>query len=56
MRTAYILLAVWLILTGLTQFGVTFEGMAVLLAVLAIAAGVMFLVGDSGNWRRGRRR
>lgn len=55
MRTAYILLAVWLILTGLSYFGVTFEGMAVILAILAIAAGVMFLVGDSGTWRRRRR-
>lgn len=55
MNAAYILLAVWLILTGLTQFGVSFEGEAVLLAVLAIAAGVMFLVGGSGTrWRRRR--
>lgn len=55
MRAGYILLAVWLILTGLSYFGVTFEGLAALLAVLAIAAGVLFLVGDSGNWRRRRR-
>ena len=55
MNAGYILLAVWLILTGLTQFGVSCEGEAVLLAVLAIAAGIMFLVGDSTRWRRRRR-
>ncbi len=55
MRAAYLLLAIWLILTGLAQFGLTFDGMAMILAVLAIAAGVLFLVGDSGGWRRRRR-
>ena len=41
-----LLLAVWLILTGLfSLLGISFTGFAVLMAILAIAAGVLILLG-----------
>lgn len=41
-----LLLAVWLILTGLfSMFNISFEGFGVLMAILAIAAGVLILLG-----------
>ena len=41
-----LLLGIWLILTGLLPFlDVTMSGIATLLSVLAIAAGVLILVG-----------
>jgi hypothetical protein len=40
----FLLLAIWLILTGLSAF-VSMGGLAVILALLAIAAGVFILIG-----------
>jgi hypothetical protein len=40
----FLLLAIWLILTGLSAF-VSLGGLAVILAVLAIAAGIFILLG-----------
>lgn len=40
----FLLLSIWLILTGLTAF-VSMAGIAPILAVLAIAAGVFILIG-----------
>lgn len=41
-----LLLAVWLILTGLTQLiGLSFYGLWLILGALAIAAGVLLLLG-----------
>ena len=41
-----LLLAVWLILTGLVQlFGLSFTGIGVILGVLALAAGIVILIG-----------
>lgn len=39
------LLAIWLILTGLMSLGLSFPGLAQLAAVLAVAAGVLLLMG-----------
>jgi hypothetical protein len=39
-----LLLAIWLILTGLSAF-VSLGGLGVILALLAIAAGVLLLIG-----------
>lgn len=40
----FLLLAIWLILTGLSAF-ISLGGLAVVLAILAIAAGVFILIG-----------
>jgi hypothetical protein len=40
----FLLLAIWLILTGLSAF-VSLGGLSVFLAVLAIAAGIFILLG-----------
>jgi hypothetical protein len=40
----FLLLAIWLILTGLSAF-ISMGGLAVILAILAIAAGVFILLG-----------
>jgi hypothetical protein len=40
----FLLLAIWLILTGLSAF-VPIGGLGVILALLAIAAGVFILIG-----------
>jgi small-conductance mechanosensitive channel len=40
----FLLLAVWLILTGLSAF-ISMGGLAVILAILAIAAGIFILLG-----------
>ena len=40
----FLLLAIWLILTGLSAF-VPMGGLGVILALLAIAAGVFILIG-----------
>ena len=39
----FLLLAIWLILTGLSAF-ISMGGLAVLMAILAIAAGVFILL------------
>ncbi len=39
------LLAVWLILTGLMGLGLSFPGLGTVAAVLAVAAGVLLLMG-----------
>jgi hypothetical protein len=39
----FLLLAIWLILTGLSAF-VSMAGLAPILAILAIAAGVLILI------------
>jgi hypothetical protein len=41
----FLLLAIWLILTGLVAFIPTLSGLGVILAVLAIAAGIFILLG-----------
>jgi hypothetical protein len=40
----FLLLAIWLILTGLSAF-ISMGGLAVILALLAIAAGIFILLG-----------
>jgi hypothetical protein len=40
----FLLLAIWLILTGLSAF-ISMGGLAVILAILAIAAGILILIG-----------
>lgn len=40
----FLLLAIWLILTGLSAF-ISMGGLAVVLSILAIAAGVFILLG-----------
>jgi hypothetical protein len=40
----FLLLSIWLILTGLAAF-IPFGGLGILLALLAIAAGVFILIG-----------
>jgi hypothetical protein len=40
----FLLLAIWLILTGLSAF-ISMAGLAVILSILAIAAGVFILIG-----------
>ncbi len=40
----FLLLAIWLILTGLSAF-IPLGGLGVILALLAIAAGVFILIG-----------
>ncbi len=45
-----ILLAIWLVLTGLLSlFSVTFPGAGIILAILAIAAGAVILFGLRGR-------
>jgi hypothetical protein len=41
----FLLLAIWLILTGLLAFVPSVAGLGVILALLAIAAGVFILLG-----------
>jgi hypothetical protein len=40
-----VLLSIWLILTGLAAFIPTISGLGVVLAILAIAAGICILLG-----------
>ena len=40
----FLLLAIWLILTGLSSF-ISLGGLGILLAILAIAAGIFILLG-----------
>jgi hypothetical protein len=40
-----ILLAIWLILTGLIPFVAALSGLGLVLSILAIAAGVLILLG-----------
>ena len=41
-----LLLAIWLIVTGLVQLlGLSFSGLPLILAIVAIAAGVLILLG-----------
>lgn len=40
----FVLLAIWLILTGLSAF-MSMGGLGVILALLAIAAGIFILIG-----------
>jgi hypothetical protein len=41
----FLLLAIWLILHGLTAFGFSFPNEGVLLSLLAIIAGILILLG-----------
>jgi hypothetical protein len=41
----FLLLSIWLILTGLTAFVPAIAGLGPILAILAIAAGVFILIG-----------
>jgi hypothetical protein len=41
-----LLLAIWLIITGLVALlGLSFSGLPLILAILAIAAGILILIG-----------
>jgi len=40
----FLLLAIWLILTGLSAF-ISMGGLGIILALLAIAAGIFILIG-----------
>ena len=40
-----LVLSIWLILSGLLHFGFGFQNEATLLAILAIAAGVLIILG-----------
>jgi hypothetical protein len=41
-----LLLAIWLILTGLiTLFSLNFQGLSLIMGILALAAGVLILLG-----------
>ncbi len=45
-NTGMLLLSIWLILTGLIQFvNFSFAGLGTLMAILALAAGVLILLG-----------
>jgi hypothetical protein len=41
----FILLAIWLILVGLMAIGLSFPGLGPITGLLAIAAGVLILIG-----------
>lgn len=41
----FLLLAIWLILTGLAAFVPMIAGLGIILAILAIAAGIFILIG-----------
>ncbi len=44
-RLGSLLLAIWLILTGLAElFKVSFSGMGILMGILALAAGILILL------------
>jgi hypothetical protein len=44
---AFILLAIWLIIMGLSQlFAFSFAGMGVIMGFLALVAGILFLFGN----------
>jgi hypothetical protein len=40
-----LLLAIWLILTGLTAFVPAIGGLGIILSLLAVAAGIFILIG-----------
>ncbi len=40
-----LLLSIWLILTGLAGFGVSLAGLAIVMALLALLAGIFILIG-----------
>jgi hypothetical protein len=40
-----LLLGIWLIITGLTDLGLSFPGLGFLLGILAIIAGILILIG-----------
>lgn len=44
-NTGLLLLGLWLIISGLSSLGLTFPGLGIILALLAIAAGVCILLG-----------
>lgn len=55
MRIGFILLAIWLILTGLfALFKFSFTGEGVIMGLLALASGVLLLIEDTGGRGRGR--
>jgi hypothetical protein len=41
----FLLLSIWLILTGLAEFVPALAGLGVILGILAIAAGILILLG-----------
>lgn len=44
-RLGMLLLAIWLILTGLASlFNVSFSGMGIIVGILALAAGILLLL------------
>jgi hypothetical protein len=43
-RISFLLLGLWLVLTGLAGLGLSFPGLGVVLALLALAAGVLILI------------
>jgi hypothetical protein len=48
-----ILLAIWLILYGLIAlFSLSFQGLSLIMAILALAAGILILLNHIGTGRR----
>lgn len=43
-RLGFLLLGIWLVLTGLSSLGLSFPGLGVILGLLALAAGVLILI------------
>jgi hypothetical protein len=43
-RLGFLLLGIWLVLTGLSGLGLSFPGLGAVLALLALAAGIVILI------------
>ena len=53
MRTAFLLLAIWLILYGLNAlFSFGIDGLSIIMGLLALAAGLLLVIGDRPARRR----
>jgi hypothetical protein len=56
-RIGFLLLGLWLVIWGLMQlFNLHFTGEAVIMGILALAAGVLLLIEDTGGGGGERRR
>jgi hypothetical protein len=43
-RLGFLLLGIWLVVTGLASLGLSFPGLGVILGLLALAAGIVILL------------
>jgi hypothetical protein len=43
-RLGFLLLGIWLVLTGLSGLGLSFPSLGIILALLALAAGIVILI------------